>query len=311
MVKEDFLIELEEGLSDKDWKIRLRATEDARQAMGFGLEKKVLDSTIEILASHLEDKKWEVRRGILFALAATHDKKAKKYIQKCIEDNTRWVRQAATTLLQKFTPYPPVAKEDSTRNYVFSLVKDRGAALMSREELYEIAILAGNRFYEELAGDTFHEVFNAIKPVSGYVRKLKEHISENGNLDARAKELIGKIEKQFEHLHTLLWNLRDYSQEYSEDFEVVSLNAVLAESLEQALEKSKRAVATEEIEKEIILDDEFMVDGNKPQLVSLFTNLISNALESMKKDGKLAVIARRREDTIEIIISDRQCNQAS
>jgi signal transduction histidine kinase len=300
----DILKKLKQGLSADAWQEKVRILLDVQSAFDFGLNTKQTDAAIELLDSYLNDAKWEVRRAALFALNASNDKKAKKHLKKCLADNNRWVRQTAEKLLENFTAYPPIVKEDPIRNFVFSLVKDRDMSSLTPEELYQIAIMSGNKFYEELASDTFHEVFNAATPMLGYIQRLRKHLTQKNLLDAESKKTIAKIEQQFDKVYKMLQNLKEFSLEYAEDFEEVVLLQILNEALEQAQGKSKMHAEIEKIRVKMDVTEEIVITGNKEQLVVMFANLMTNSFEAMAKGGRLKITAGIHKDFVEVEISD-------
>ncbi len=298
----DIIKKLKQGLSSDDWQEKVRILSQARAMLDSGLNPKQTDAAIDSLASYVDDPKWEVRQAALFALHASHDKKAKKHLKKCLDDNNRWVRQTAEKMLKEFAAYPPIVKEDPIRNFVFSLVKDRDN--ITPEEMYRIAIISGNKFYEELASDTFHEVFNAATPMLGYIQRLRKHLDSKELLDAESRKTIGKIEQQFDKIYKMLQNLKEFSLEYAEDFEALILSHIINEALEQAQEKSKPHTIIEKLHIKVSVGEDIVIDGNREQLLVLFANLISNSIEAMPKGGRLKINAVSHKDFVEITISD-------
>ena len=161
------------------WEERLSAIETVQGLFRDLPTERTVEHLVEVLDRLASDRKWEVRKAVVPALVETDHPAARNVVERLTEDGNQWVRQAAERARRKLSRVTtPAEKRDKRTQYAFDLVKDlRGK---SPERIYEVALQIGAQHYEELAGDTAHEL--------NTYRALME-------------ELLGELERQIGACH--------------------------------------------------------------------------------------------------------------
>jgi light-regulated signal transduction histidine kinase (bacteriophytochrome) len=121
-----------------------------------------------------------------------------------------------------------------------------------------------------------HDLKEPLRAVSGCVGLLKRHFE--GNLDERAGEYMTHIVDGAVRMETLIDGLLAYSRVGTQGGELQPVES--AKALGTALQNL--AASIEESGAVVTHDTLPAVDGDLPQLVSLFQNLIGNALKFRK-----------------------------
>lgn len=158
-----------------------------------------------------------------------------------------------------------------------------------------------------LAAAIAHEIRNPLNYINLTLDHMRVSLSpENPEKHQAFDRLIKQIKTEVGRINTRITEFLDYSRPSQFELEPVDLQAIITESLElievQAIEKNTQI--------------EFNTDGLKlPKIIgnvrglrSVFTNLIINALEAIKKEGgKLTLTCDYDDTSVRVSISDTGC----
>jgi signal transduction histidine kinase len=133
-----------------------------------------------------------------------------------------------------------------------------------------------------IASGIAHEVGTPLNIISGRVELLTQKVKG----DERMQKDLGIITQQIDRITRIIRELLHVSRPREQAIIHIDLRELLSDILEflrLQIEKAK-------IQTEIQLDAEIgFVSGDRDQLQQVFLNLIMNALQAMKKSGKLAI----------------------
>lgn len=135
-----------------------------------------------------------------------------------------------------------------------------------------------NEELKRFSNATFHDLQEPLRMMSLYSQLLKKKHSKE--LNAEAAEYIDVLTKGALKMSALIKDIIDYSKlgTVDREFSAVNLNKVLAEAAENCALMIKETAAA------VSLCEMPVVNGNRAEIVRLFSNLIGNSLKFVKKD---------------------------
>jgi len=168
-------------------------------------------------------------------------------------------------------------------------VADRTRALDDRTQELE----RSNADLERFAYVASHDLQTPLRNIISYTQLLERRY--RGQLGADADEFVSFIVGGAKQMARLITDLLDYARDTSQGQPLVPISA--RQALDGALANLKSAIA--ETEAEISAGDLPDVLADKTQLVSLFQNLIGNALKYRHHDRvpKVEITAERQSPT--------------
>ena len=222
-----------------------------------------------------------------------------------VTDGPHWLVSEVTEVYRALLPRPdgdrlvnvtlaPFLTEASVNTGTLILVDDvtekvrLEAQLLQAERLSSIGIFAAG---------IAHEVNTPLAAISSYAQILLE---ETPKEDSRW-DLLEKIERQSFRASEILNNLLKFARSSERDFEEVSLNSVLLDTL-GLVEHQLRKDA---IEVEVDLDPGLpKTVGNGGKLAQVFMNLLMNARDAMPEGGRLRLVTRRQDSELMVRVED-------
>jgi signal transduction histidine kinase/putative methionine-R-sulfoxide reductase with GAF domain len=198
-------------------------------------------------------------------------------------ENAQLIQQLndAGAKLQEYADDLEVKVVERTRE-----LKEAQSLLLKSERLAAIG---------ELAGMVGHDLRNPLTGIAGAAYYLKTKYGHE--MDDKAKEMLGIIEKDIGYSNKIINDLLEYSRE---------VKLELTESNPKAM--TRDALSFVEIPENVQIVD---LTGNKPKievdtdkLKRAFVNIIKNAVDAMPKGGKLTIKSRKSADHWEIAFSD-------
>jgi PAS domain S-box-containing protein len=147
----------------------------------------------------------------------------------------------------------------------------------------------------EVAGNVGHELRNPLAVISNVVYLLKTTLPKSKPV---VREYIEMIETETRNASQIINDLLDYSRIHPTAKELVELPELISNLLAE--------ISIPEIVKIInkISSDLPMVKVNPQQVEQIFTNLITNAIESMPNGGEITLTSSKKKSQISIAISD-------
>jgi signal transduction histidine kinase len=327
---EAVLRRIEEALASDLWEGRLSIVDLARELLRDIPSERTVERLVEILDRLAQDSKWEIRRAVVHALVEVRRPAARSIIDRLKDDTNQWVRQAAEQAGRKLDRVTtPAAKIDRRAQFAFERIKNLDTK--SPERVYEAAVLIGEKYYEELAGDTAHELNTYRAAMEGLLQELEQliegrrrsggkersdaaesaqpsqRLGENGAAPA-LREVLDKIRGRFQYLKTLTKGLLEYSRNAGLEFELVALRPLVDEALDLARAKASSHLGGREVEHRLTVPAEITLEGCPERLVQAVSNILSNAFESFadgQGDARVEITARLLDaDRLTLTITD-------
>ncbi|MCB0279170.1 MAG: hypothetical protein KDD94_06700 [Calditrichaeota bacterium] len=149
-----------------------------------------------------------------------------------------------------------------------------------------------------------HEIRNPLNAISVNTQLIEEDLATS-NLDSEEKnEMISSIwsiQREVQHLDTLLEEFNDYSKPQNLRFTRINLNLILQNAIDffsgECEQKSIRI-------KTRLKPDLPRIKGDPNYIKQVFYNLITNAIQAMPDGGTLKISTFHRFDTIFINFTD-------
>ena len=142
-----------------------------------------------------------------------------------------------------------------------------------------------------------HEINNPLDIILNEIYPLQKNSKQCPELLTH----VTKIKKQVHRINQLSRNILNYAKPHSTIFKAVEVNAILLRVIESL---------TNNFDECISLETSFepnlpMIQGDEIGLEIVFKNIISNAIESLSKDGRIEVVSKKlRDDKVEVKIKD-------
>lgn len=162
-----------------------------------------------------------------------------------------------------------------------------------------------DKLKNEFISGVSHELRTPLTAIRGWAETLKmignrDEITFNKGMDI--------ILSESERLSLLVEDLLDFSRtingRLSLNMDAVDILKVVRESTELYQEKAQ----SKNVEIDVAFNDEFVkIQGDKNRLLSVFINLLDNALKYSEPGGKIVVIELSDADNVSISISDFGC----
>ena len=188
----------------------------------------------------------------------------------------------------------PILDEKENLISVIEYVKDITEEQRLQEQLIQSEKLAGIGI---LASGVTHEINN---PLSGIIGMAEVALEEEDPF--KNKDYLRDILNCAQRIGEIVKGLKSYSRAAKkEDLSPVNLNEVLEDSLKMVRLAIKPASV--EVIKKFQSNEKIQV--NTGEIQQVFTNLITNAFQSMDgKGGKLVLSTRSLKDLVEVKVSD-------
>lgn len=136
----------------------------------------------------------------------------------------------------------------------------------------------------EMASSVTHEINQPLTAISTYSSTALELIEKNPEIITLEKvvEVFTKINTQAKRIERIIKNIRNFSQKKRASMVIVSVNTIVADTVElaQLIEKKSRVTIIYEIDR--TLPD---VECDPLQIVQVLLNLIRNAADSLSENN--------------------------
>ena len=197
-------------------------------------------------------------------------------------------------------------REPSGRVYeILLLMRD----ITERKE-YEYKLMQADRMAAIgfLAAGVAHEINNPLTSIAGFSEALLKRIRNfKGALDHKQilafEEYLDIINVEAYRCKDIIFNLQDFSRNSLDDFEILSINAILGDTLSLFRQRAKDHNIR--IDYDACFDPETdIIHGKKSQLKHLFLNLLIRAFKSVEEGGNLSIRALNLGRQVKIALSD-------
>jgi signal transduction histidine kinase len=284
------------------WEERLAVVDLIDGLLGDLPSERTVERLIEDLDRLARDSKWEVRRAVVPVLINADRPAAKSVVERLTRDDNQWVRQAAERAKRKFSRITtPAEKQDKKARFAFETIKNLDGT--SAPRIYQAAIRVGEKYYEELAGDTAHELNTYRAAMEGLLQELLIRIEVEHGATPGVNEIFQKIRDRSRYLKALVSGLLEYSRDAELLFEVYALAPIVTDALDLAREK---AGIGSEVETTVRISPTIRVEVCRDRLLQALVNILSNAFESLagKQRGRVVIDVHANAENVSVTITD-------
>ena len=277
---------IEALLTSGDWARRLEGVSSAGVVFHATPTERTVERLLNLLGNLVHDEKWEVRRSVAQLLADVRRPQAKAILRTLTTDNNNWVRQAASRGLQRQRRLHVADKIDPKTRFALDAAQAlRGA---SSHDVYRAALQVGERFYEELAGDTAHELNTHRAGLELLLEELEHELEE---APAPAKQIIDRLKERSRRLSSLVEALLTYTREDAGSISPQLLLPIVDRAVELACEKTRQRYPGREVGVLVQVSGSLEVPVRTDRIVRAIANLVSNAMEASAHGETVTVVA--------------------
>ena len=171
--------------------------------------------------------------------------------------------------------------------------------LCQSQQKLEEALSVKTKFFSIFA----HDLKNPFNGILGMTNLLVDYY-ENYSADD-IKKYLNVINDSATRVYGLLTNLLDWAKSQTGMIEVKPTNFYISEPINEALSVNKYNIDQKNIKIVLQIDYEYSVMADKNMILTVFRNLIGNALKYTPQGGRITIAARLNGDNkIEVSISD-------
>ena len=151
----------------------------------------------------------------------------------------------------------------------------------------------------QLAAGAAHEINNPLTAILGF----SDLLADDPALPEKARNTAGKIREQARRTKTLVGNLLSFARQVPSERTLLDINTVVANAVQLRGMDLRTSTARIELQLESVLPG---VRGDGNQLMQVFFNIISNAIDALESHngGVLTVKTIRDRANVVILFSD-------
>jgi nitrogen fixation/metabolism regulation signal transduction histidine kinase len=154
--------------------------------------------------------------------------------------------------------------------------------------------------WREMARQIAHEIKNPLTPMKLSIQYLQRSIDEGKDVTELAKKVNKTLIEQIDNLSSIATAFSTFAQMPRSQNEVIDLNEVLS---------GVAALFEKEDNVHISLStyqDGAIVFADKNQMVSVFNNLIKNAIQSVQEGTRadIDIVIKEKQGNIKVIVTD-------
>ncbi|MBF0337327.1 MAG: PAS domain S-box protein [Nitrospirae bacterium] len=160
-----------------------------------------------------------------------------------------------------------------------------------REQLAKMQQIAA---MAEMTARVAHEIRNPLSSIGGFARRLQKR------LDGPLQDYANIIVEEVTRLETILRQALCFVRESKMSNETIDINSVL---------RSVRQQMSTTVKDRVVFDEDYSAEsleitGNPNRLKEAFTNIVTNAWQSIQYSGRISIRSRREDDTAIVEIED-------
>ena len=300
------LTNIDSAHSSNSWEDRLAVLQLVDGLLRDLPSEQTVEHLIAVLEGLAGDNKWEIRRAVVPVLFGAGRPAARTVIERLTKDENPWVRRAAERARRKLARVTTSAeKYDKKARFAFETIRDLDGK--SAPRIYQAAIRVGEIYYEEMAGDTAHELNTFRASLDGLLQELEARIKGGREAPPAVEEVLQKIRDRSRYLKALVKGLLEYSKDVDLVFEVQLLAPIVSEAVEIAKEKCGIGRPALDVDTIITLSPGINAEVCRDRFLQALVNILSNAYEAFadKKGMRRVVVdAQAGSETVSVTISD-------
>ena len=209
-------------------------------------------------------------------------------------------------------------RDPSGRVYeILLLMRD----ITERKE-YEYKLMQADRMAAIgfLAAGVAHEINNPLTSIAGFSEALLKRLNNfKGSVDHQKmlafEEYLDIINTEAYRCKDIIFNLQDFSRNSLDDFEILSIDAIIRDTLSLFRQRAKDHNVNISYDAHIASGRD-TIHGKKSQLKHLLLNLLIRAFKSVEAGGNLSIRASAEGGRVKIALSDigderyRSCSES-
>jgi len=152
----------------------------------------------------------------------------------------------------------------------------------------------------QLAAGAAHEINNPLAAILGY----SDLLADDGSLPEKARSTAAKIRDQARRTKTLVGNLLSFARQVPPERTLLDINTVVTNAMQLRALDLRASTTRVELQLESVLPG---VRGDGNQLMQVFFNIISNAVEAMEAihgAGVLTIKTLRDRGNVVVLFLD-------
>ncbi|HEY2461696.1 MAG TPA: HAMP domain-containing sensor histidine kinase [Candidatus Acidoferrum sp.] len=151
----------------------------------------------------------------------------------------------------------------------------------------------------QLAAGAAHEINNPLAAILGF----SDLLADDATLPEKARATAGKIRDQARRTKTLVGNLLSFARQVPTERSLLDINTVITNAIQLRALDLRSGTTRIELQPESVLPG---VRGDGNQLMQVFFNIISNAIDAMEsaEGGVLTVKTMRDRGNVAVLFTD-------
>jgi two-component system NtrC family sensor kinase len=151
----------------------------------------------------------------------------------------------------------------------------------------------------QLAAGAAHEINNPLTAILGF----SDLLADDPSLSEKARTTAGKIRDQARRTKTLVGNLLSFARQVPVERTLLDINTVVTNAVQLRTLDLKSSTVKIELQLESVLPS---VRGDGNQLMQVFFNIISNAVDAMEgaSGGVLTIKTMRNRGNVVVMFTD-------
>lgn len=159
-----------------------------------------------------------------------------------------------------------------------------------------------------LAAGVAHEINNPLTSIAGFsealLKRMKNISGEvNHQMQIAFEEYLGIIQAEAYRCKEIIFNLQDFSRNSMDDFERLSIDAIIRDTLSLFRQRAKDNNIKIGYHAQLDPQKE-AIYGKKSQLKHLFLNLLIRAFKSVEEGGNMWIQALSKGEQVKIVLCD-------
>jgi PAS domain S-box-containing protein len=159
-----------------------------------------------------------------------------------------------------------------------------------------------------LAAGVAHEINNPLTSIAGFsealLKRLKNISGEfNHKLFVAFEEYLDIINTEAYRCKEIIFNLQDFSRNSKDDFEILSIDEVIRDTLSLFRQRAKDNNIRISYDSQLDPVKE-AIHGKKSQLKHLFLNLLIRAFKSVEEGGRMWIKALSKDKQVKVALYD-------
>jgi signal transduction histidine kinase len=184
---------------------------------------------------------------------------------------------------------------------------------VTQRKEYEYKLMQADRMAAIgfLAAGVAHEINNPLTSIAGFSEALLKRL-KNPKGDIGRQQLLA-FEEYLEIINTeayrckdIIFNLQDFSRNSADDFEILSIDAIIRDTLSLFRQRAKDHNIRICYDAGLAADKD-AIHGKQSQLKHLFLNLLIRAFKSVEDGGNLWLQSLSNGKQVKVALSDTGC----